>query len=243
METIHKIINSAQILHVSFNPPDSPFPAILPLIGQMGSFSRPSSDIGDVLDLYLHGYVSSRIMNLSRSESQRGLPICIAASHVDGIVLALTPNSHSYNYRSAVLFGYATAVEDVDERLYAMELITNSVVPNRWKNTRVPPNNTEMQSTSILRVKITAGSAKIRTGPPNDDKNDRENKEVIDRVWSGVVPCYQTVADPMPGPYNQVEVPPYLAEFVTDFNGNSKEQSAEAATTLMNAKVGKSNEN
>jgi hypothetical protein len=45
-------------------------------------------------------------------------------------------------------------VEDVDEKLWAMELITNSVVPDRWKHTRVPPNNAEMQSTQILKVKV-----------------------------------------------------------------------------------------
>jgi len=73
---------------------------ILPMIGQTGSFQRPSADLGDVQDLYLHGYVSSRIMRLSRepgeAEEETGLPVAVAASHVDGIVLALTPNSHSY---------------------------------------------------------------------------------------------------------------------------------------------------
>jgi uncharacterized protein len=238
LETIHGIINSAQILHVSFNPPNSPFPVILPLIGQMGSFARPSADLGDVLELYLHGYVSSRIINLSRSEAhaQEGLPVCVAASHVDGLVLALTPNSHSYNYRSAVLFGYATLVEDVDERLYAMALITNSVVPNRWQNSRIPPNNAEMQSTSILRVKISAGSAKIRTGPPSDEKHDKENQEVVGKVWSGVLPCHMTMGDPIAGPYNQVELPPYLSEFVTDFNNDAEELSVKAANTAMGKK-------
>ncbi|KAG4220936.1 hypothetical protein PC116_g30585, partial [Phytophthora cactorum] len=84
----------------------------------MGSFDRPSADTGDVLELYLHGYVSSRFINLSRNASKQGegegekaeegLPICVAASQVDGLVLSLTPNSHSYNYRSATLFGHAT---------------------------------------------------------------------------------------------------------------------------------------
>ena len=57
LETIHQIVNSCPMLHVSFQPPDSPFPAVLPMIGQMGSFDRPSADLGDVLDLYLHGCV------------------------------------------------------------------------------------------------------------------------------------------------------------------------------------------
>jgi nitroimidazol reductase NimA-like FMN-containing flavoprotein (pyridoxamine 5'-phosphate oxidase superfamily) len=75
------------------------------MIGQMGSFTHPSRGLGDPLDCYLHGYVSSRIMNLSRKEGIKGLPVCIAASKVDGLVLTLTPNSHNYNYRSSVLFG------------------------------------------------------------------------------------------------------------------------------------------
>jgi hypothetical protein len=215
------------------------------MIGQMGSFSRPSADLGDVLDLYLHGlviicpsqtqdasldwlplvltrqtqrltftntnpfpqksYVSSRLMNLTRSPSspsstqfqsqeqsqtEEGLPITIAASHLDGLVLALTPNSHSYNYRSAVLFGHAQLVTDPAEKLYAMELITNSVVPRRWANSRVPPNAAEMQSTSVLRVRIATGSAKIRTGGPHDERGDLEDEGLLDRVWTGVVPEY-----------------------------------------------------
>lgn len=101
--------------------------------------------------------------------------------------MTLTPNSHNYNYRSAVLFGHATLVEDLDEKLWAMELITNSVVPDRWRHTRVPPNAAEMQSTQILKVKIDSGSAKVREGVPNDEKGDLGDKEVLGSVWVGVL--------------------------------------------------------
>ncbi|CRK20104.1 hypothetical protein BN1708_017772, partial [Verticillium longisporum] len=115
-------------------------------------------------------------MNLTRrpatDDSPSGLPVTVAATHVDGLVLALTPNSHSYNYRSAVLFGHATLVETDDEKLYAMELITDSVVAGRWQNSRIPPNKAEMSSTSVLKVRIATGSAKIRSGPPGDEKHD-----------------------------------------------------------------------
>ncbi|WYZ35593.1 hypothetical protein EsH8_X_000240 [Colletotrichum jinshuiense] len=238
LRTIHTIINTSPILHVSFNAPNSPFPTILPMLGQMGSFDRPSADEGDVLDLYLHGYVSSRIMNTTREPSAaagpEGLPVCVAASHLDGLVLALTPNSHSYNYRSAVLFGHATVVEDVDERLYAMELITNGVVPNRWANSRVPPNKAEMSSTSVLKVRIATGSAKIRSGPPADEKHDKENADVVGDVWTGVVPVYQTLGEPVAGPYNAVGgVPQYLKRFVEDSNGYARELAVEAATKAV----------
>lgn len=244
LETIHHIINSAQILHVSFNPPNSPFPVIIPMLGQMGSFARPSADMGDVLDLYLHGYVSSRIMNLSRDpsapEENQGLPLCVAASHVDGLVLALTPNAHSYNYRSAVLFGHAIVVEDVDEKLYAMELITDGVVPQRWANTRVPPNKAEMSSTSVLRVRVSNGSAKIRAGPPSDDKDDKEDRGVVSSVWAGVVPVHTTLGEPIPGPYNEVgKVPEYLAEWRKDYNEVAQEEAIAAANTVAQPKTSK----
>ncbi|KAI0200954.1 hypothetical protein F4808DRAFT_146891 [Astrocystis sublimbata] len=92
LKTIHELVNTCPILHVSFNQPDSPFPMMLPMIGQMGSFTRPSSDVGEVLELYLHGYVSSRIINLSRksngdsADAPSGLPITVGASHIDGLV-------------------------------------------------------------------------------------------------------------------------------------------------------------
>ncbi|KAF2972890.1 hypothetical protein GQX73_g726 [Xylaria multiplex] len=246
LKIIHELVNTSPILHVSFTVPDSPFPTMLPMIGQMGSFARPSSDIGDVLDLYLHGYVSSRLINLSRKSNSSsngteiepsGLPITIGASHIDGLVLALTPNSHSYNYRSAVLFGHAEVVMDVEEKLMAMELITNSVVRDRYRHTRLPPNNAEMQSTSILRVKIASGSAKIRSGMPSDDKSDLEDAALLDRVWTGVVPVHYTLGDPMPGPYNKLETPAYLDEFVRESNQDAKDIAVEAATKAMKPKV------
>jgi uncharacterized protein len=198
----------------------------------MGSFSHPSADLSSPLDIYLHGYVSSRIMNLSRSTSSEspGLPVCVAASKVDGIVLTLTPNSHNYNYRSAVLFGYANLVDDVEEKLYAMQLITNSVVSDRWVNSRVPPNAAEMSSTQILRVKIESGSAKVREGVPTDERCDLEDDEVMGRVWTGVVPMYEVLGDPVPGPYNRVpSVPEHVREWRERVNGEGMEYAIEAA--------------
>ncbi|KXH37166.1 flavin-nucleotide-binding protein [Colletotrichum simmondsii] len=249
LRTIHTIINTSPILHVSFNDPKSPFPTILPMLGQMGSFSRPSADEGDVLDLYLHGYVSSRLINISRQPSDAsstsppppppGLPVCIAASHLDGLVLALTPNAHSYNYRSAVLFGHATLVSDPSERLYAMQLITDGVVPGRWEGSRVPPNKGELSSTSVLKVRIATGSAKIREGPPGDDRADKEDAEVTGRVWTGVVPVYQVLGEPVAGPYNEVaEVPGYLGEYVRETNAVMKEAAFEAARKVVVKKGG-----
>ena len=175
-------------MHVSFidTPPNSahPLPFILPMIGYMGSFAYPSSSLSDPLDLYLHGYVSSRFAALSRS-SPGGLQVSVAATKLDGLVLALTPYSHSYNYRSAVLFGKAQMVEDPDEKLWALELMTDGAVRGRWVHSRLPPANAEIVSTSVVRVRVEGGSAKSRVGGPVDVKKDLEREEGVGRVWTG----------------------------------------------------------
>ena len=227
---IHSIINSSSVLHVSFSPePSDPFPVILPMIGVMGSFQYPSAGIDEPLDCYLHGYVSSRIMRLAKASPQ-GLPICVAATKVDGLVLALTPNSHSYNYRSAVLHGYASLVESVEEKVWAMELITNSVVPNRWANSRIPPDGAEMQSTNVLRVKVVSGSGKIRDGGPHDEAKDTTREDVTESTWIGVVPVVETFCQPVASATNKVgKVPEYIASYVAETNAKNEEYAQSAA--------------
>lgn len=227
---IHTIINTTSVLHVSFQPsPEDQFPGLLPMIGVMGSYEYPSSDINEPQDCYLHGYVSARMMRLAR-DSGKGLAVSIAATKVDGIVLSLTPNSHSYNYRSAVLQGYGKPVEDTAEKLYAMELITNKVMPERWQNSRTPPDGAEMSSTTILRVTIETGSGKIRQGEPHDEKKDLDRADVTDHVWTGVMPAYEAFGEPISSATNKVtSVPSYLAKHASTTTSNNHKKALEMA--------------
>lgn len=70
---------SHTIISTSFNSPpenraDDCFPAILPMIGVMGSFASPSSNLHEALDCYLHGCVSSRLI-LGHEGGQSRLPV------------------------------------------------------------------------------------------------------------------------------------------------------------------------
>lgn len=164
------------------------------------------------------------------ANAEDGLPVCIAATKIDGIVLALTPNSHSYNYRSAVLQGRAFVVEDVDEKVWAMRLITNSVVPDRWENTRIPPDKVEMESTQILRVKVLSASAKVREGSAHDERKDMVRDDVMDRVWTGVVPVYEAFGEPVTSPHNRpAKVPEHVTECVEERNAEGEEYAVRAA--------------
>ena len=241
LKQIHQIISETTVLHVSFppDPAEGPFPAILPMIGQVGSFDHPSAGIEEPLDCYLHGYVSARMMRLARtaktdSSNQGQLPVSIAATKVDGKVLSLTPFSHSYNYRSAVLFGYATEVTDAEEKLWAMELITEKVMTGRWSNSRVPPDQGEMSSTTILKVKIVNGSGKIRDGGPHDYKRDLENDEVMKGIWTGVVPIWESYGKPEPSKYNLVrDVPNHITEYLGEENSKAEKYANEVAIDIV----------
>ena len=183
--------------------------------------------------------MSSRIINTARSSpitvttgssaafedpgDTAGFPLTIAATHVDGLVLALTPFSHSLNYRSAVLFGRAKLVDCPDERLYAMRLLTDGVVPGRFEATRSNPTAGESQSTGIMRVQILAGSAKIRSGGPKEEARDLADPDLAASVWTGVVPVHQTLGEPVAaGRCGVAGVPAYLADHVRGANADAR---------------------
>ncbi len=77
-------MNTAPVVHVSFPTPDpeDPFPAMIPMIGFMALFENPEAATDEPLDLYLHGYISSRLMKLGGTSpgEEEGLPVTIAVS-------------------------------------------------------------------------------------------------------------------------------------------------------------------
>jgi len=241
LEQIHSIINEASVLNVSFNTPDpnNPFPVTLPMVGLAASYDHPSASLGEPLDVYVHGYVSARLMNLSRNaagtsdgadaNAGKGLAVTISATKVDGLILSLTPYTHDINYRSATLYGYANIVTDEAEKLWAMEQVTNSVVADRWRFTRVPPVSAEMSSTSILRVSVVGGSGKVRVGGPRDEAKDFDRQELRDDIWTGVIPVYECFGEPVPSSTNKVaEVPAHVVAYAREMREKNERYAAEA---------------
>ena len=104
------------------------------------------------------------------------------AAFVDGLVLARSAFHHSVNYRSVVVFGSCTEVTDAAEKLEAFRYFTNAIVPGRFAECR-PMHAQGAEVTGVLSFAITAASAKVRTGGPNDDAADYGLP-----IWAGVVP-------------------------------------------------------
>jgi len=160
----------------------------------------------------------------------------VAATIFDGIVLALTPFNHSCNYRSAILHGYATLVTDEAEKAFALQLITDGLVENRWDNSRVPPTKAELTSTGVLKVTIVSASAKVNVGGPGDDRKDLKDAEVTNRIWTGVVPVYEKFGELTPGENNKVENSPGYLTKLTKQKNEEKMRYATEAAALRKAK-------
>jgi hypothetical protein len=95
------------------------------------------------------------------------------------------------NYRSVVVLGKATLVDDPEEKLEALRLLSEHILPGRWADAR-QPNASELKQTSVLRLPIEEFSAKVRVGPAIDDEEDYSFP-----TWAGVIPLEMTAGTPI----------------------------------------------
>src|SRR5208337_587218 len=139
----------------------------------------------------------------------KGADVCVTVTLVDGLVLARSAFHHSMNYRSVVIFGKATVLEDPAAKREALKAFTEHVAPGRWQEIRQPTEK-ELQTTTVLAIPLEEVSAKVRTGPPIDDEEDYAL-----RVWAGVLPLDHTPGTPLPDDRlpREIPVPEYVRKY------------------------------
>ncbi|MBA3914860.1 MAG: pyridoxamine 5'-phosphate oxidase family protein [Acidobacteriales bacterium] len=191
-EIAYAILDEAFICHVGFLHDSHPF--VIPT-----GFGRD----GD--RLYIHGSAASRMLRTLDS----GVPLCVTVTLLDGLVLARSIFHHSMNYRSVVVLGTAHAVHDRDEKLRALRLLSEHMIPGRWEHVR-PPNEQELKATLVLKLPIEEFSVKTRSGPPGDDEAD-----VSLPIWAGVLPLNVVPGTPIPDaePGSATEPPPEVTGY------------------------------
>jgi hypothetical protein len=97
------------------------------------------------------------------------------------------------NYRSVVLFGEGQLVSE-KEKHKSLKIISDHILPGRWAEVR-EPSPKELKATDIISIPIREASAKIRTGPPIDEKADYD----LD-VWAGEIPLRLSAYTPRTDP-------------------------------------------
>jgi nitroimidazol reductase NimA-like FMN-containing flavoprotein (pyridoxamine 5'-phosphate oxidase superfamily) len=191
-DEVYRILDEGFICHVGFLLDGQPF--VIPT-----SYGRQDAS------LYIHGSAASRMLR----NMKEGVPVCVAVTLLDGLVLARSVFNHSMNYRSVVILGKATLVENPEEKLAALRVLSEHILPGRWDDAR-HPNEQEVKATSVLRLPIEEFSAKVRTGPPVDDEEDYSFP-----TWAGVIPLEMRARDPIDDPRMEPEraVPEYVRAY------------------------------
>jgi hypothetical protein len=172
---VNQVLDEAFLCHVGFAIEGQPY--VIPT-----SYGR------DGESLYIHGSAASRMLR----NLDRGIPVCVTVTLLDGLVLARSIFNHSMNYRSVVVLGTAEAVEDPGEKLAALRVLSEHILPGRWNEVR-QPSEKELKATLVLRLPITEFSAKVRQGAPIDDEEDYEFP-----TWAGVIPLTTTAQPGIP---------------------------------------------
>jgi nitroimidazol reductase NimA-like FMN-containing flavoprotein (pyridoxamine 5'-phosphate oxidase superfamily) len=176
-ELVHAVLDEALVCHVGFETEHGP--VVLPTM---------HARVDDTL--YLHGAVGNAMLRALAT----GAPVCVTVTLLDGLVLARSAFHHSMNYRSVVVFGTATAVDDRDAKLAALEALIERIHPGRWQEAR-PPTDAELRQTLVVSVPLDEASAKVRSGPPIDDADDY----ALD-VWAGEIPLETRRLEGVPDP-------------------------------------------
>lgn len=141
--------------------------------------------------VYWHGSSASRALRAGK-----GTEVCLSVSILDGFVLARSGFHHTVNSRSVTLFGTAFVVEDPAEKLARLAAFVNHLFPGRYEGLR-PDHPQDLKGTMVLGLPITEGSAKLRSGGPNDEPEDYALP-----IWAGVVPVSLQIGAPIPDPRN-----------------------------------------
>ncbi len=188
---VHAILDAAPLCHVGYVINGAPY-------------VTPTLHWREDDHVYWHGSSASRFLRAAQD-----MPVCLTCSIMDGYVLARSAFNHSVNYRSAMVFGTARLIDDIEEKTDALRRLVEDLFPGRWDSLR-PMTRQEVKATSILRMKIDEASAKIRNGPPGDID------EAGHPVWAGVLPIESRLVPPQPAPGlpEGIELPQSLAELL-----------------------------
>jgi uncharacterized protein len=188
-DTIYQILDEGFVCHVGFVVEGQP--VVIPT-----AYGRAEDT------LYIHGSVASRMLRALAD----GIQVCVTVTLVDGLVLARSAFHHSMNYRSVVVFGIASVVEDAVEKVRALFAFSEHVIHGRWAEVR-EPTDAELQKTLVLRLPLREASAKVRSGPPVDEETDYNLP-----VWAGELPLSLVAGEPIADPrlHSGIETPAYI---------------------------------
>ena len=191
-EAVYAVLDSAFLCHVAYVIDGQPY-------------CTPTIHWREGDWLYWHGSSASRMLR----QLEKGVPVCLTVSHLDGLVLARCGFNHSANYRSAMCFGTARLIADPQDKARALKAIVDRFYPGRSAEMR-PDSPKEVKATKVIGMRIEEASAKFRASGVGDDEEDYGLP-----VWAGVIPVETVIGKAEISPHvpSGVAMPDYLAAY------------------------------
>lgn len=174
---LHRLLDESPVGHVGFATED----------GQ--PFVLPTAIARDGDNVLLHGSTGSRWLRLIAE----GIPVALAVTALDGLVVARSAFESSMHYRSAVIFGRCSVLSDGD-KLDALDRLTDALIPGRTAEVR-RPSAKELAATMALRLTVAEFSLKTSADWPDDPPSD-----VAGPAWAGVLPRRVSYLEARPAP-------------------------------------------
>lgn len=167
-------------------------------------YATPTQQWREGDTIYWHGSSASRMLRKTAAHQ-----VCVSAVLLDAMVMARSAFNHSCNYRSVMAFGEAFIVTDPLEKRTKLDRFVEGLFPGRTALLR-PMTDQEVKATTILGLKLNEVSAKVRSGPPEDDAADYDLP-----IWAGLVPMSVQTGAPIADPrlIDGVEMPRHVADF------------------------------
>jgi len=133
--TVYAILDAALLCHIGYVVDGKPY--VTPTL-----FWRDGDRV------FCHGSSKSRMLRAQRA----GIPVCVAVSHLDGLVAARSAFRHSMNYRSVMLFGSAAAVTDDAAKEAGLNAFIERLYPGRTARMRaILPQEKQDAALDLLR--------------------------------------------------------------------------------------------
>jgi nitroimidazol reductase NimA-like FMN-containing flavoprotein (pyridoxamine 5'-phosphate oxidase superfamily) len=191
-ESVYAILDAAMLCHIAYIIDGQPY-------------CTPTAFWREGDKLYWHGSSASRMLRVQKP----GLPVCLTVTHLDSLVLARCGFNHSVDYRSAMCFGQAHIIEDLDEKARALDLMIERFYPGRNATLR-PSTAQELKATMVIGMEIEDASGKIRSKGVGDEEEDYALP-----IYAARFPVTQVIgaAEPCPRLLPGVAFPPGLAGF------------------------------
>jgi uncharacterized protein len=174
-EVINAILDQAWVCHVAAT-----------VRGKAAAL--PTLHLRDGATIYLHGSPSNEVLKAVLRDGEAFLTVTI----FDGLRLARSGFESSIAYRSAVVIGAAREIVDDEEKTRVLNRFVDRVVDGRASEVR-PISDQERRLTLLVAVSMDEASAKVSSGPTDDELEDQHLA-----VWAGTVPARLVFGQPVP---------------------------------------------